>query len=182
MAKKKLTGTFSEVCKVINLKKEYNGATSYVGSERFAIVTKLTEAELESHFPQELIPYRPFVIITPEMYAVIAESNRNDERENKRSYRHHDAFAIDDERAPEDSNSDPAVMAESDLTYSHIINEMMKLPGRQGQRMYQHYVLGYSIDEIAHAEGVTAASVYESLSRAKKAIHKVFVESGVTEE
>lgn len=181
MANKELTGTFSEVCKVINLKKEYNGATSYVGSELFAIVTDLTEAELESAFHQDLIPYSPFVIITPEMYAVIAESNQNDEREQKRAYRYHDAFAIDDERAPEDSNSDPAVIAESDLTYSHIINEILKLPGRQGQRMYQHYVLGLSVDEIAVSEGVTAASVYESLSRAKKAIHKVFVESEVSE-
>ena len=47
--------------------------------------------------------------------------------------------------------------------------------------MYQHYVLGLSVDEIAVSEGVTTASVYESLSRAKKAIHKVFVESEVSE-
>ena len=181
MATKKLTGTFSEVCKVINLKNEYNGATSYVGSELFAIVTDLTEAELESAFQQDLNQYRPFVIITPAMYEVIAESNRNDEREQKRAYRYHDAFAIDDERAPVDPSSDPATLAESDDTYNHIINEMMNLPGRQGQRMYQHYVLGLSVDEIAVSEGVTAASVYESLSRAKKAIHKVFAESEVSE-
>ncbi len=80
-----------------------------------------------------------------------------------------------------DTSSDPAIIAESDDTYNHIINEIFKLPGRQGQRLYQHFVLGLSIDEIAAADGVTAASVYESLSRAKKAIRTVFVESGVIE-
>ena len=165
---------------ILNLKKEYSGALPYSDKVKYAVVSTKPETELAT--VEELKKYQPFVVISPEMYAVITESNKNDEREHKRAYRCHDAFAINDERAPEDSTSDPAAMAESDLTYNHIINEMMKLPGRQGQRMYQHFVLGYSIDEIALAEGVTAASVYESLSRAKKAMHKVFVESGVTEE
>lgn len=165
---------------VLDLKKEYRGALPYTDKVKYAIVSDLSEEELAS--VEVLNKYRPYVVITTAMYNVIRESNQNDEREHKRAYRYHDAFAIDDERAPEAIDSDPAVMAESDFTYSHIIDEMMKLPGRQGQRMYQHYVLGYSIEEIAQAEGVTAASVYESLSRAKKAMHNAFVESGVTEE
>ncbi len=165
--------------KVIKLAKEYD---NYTGEEKYAIITDLSEEELNLRYKDELEKYRPFVILSQEMYSVILESNRNDEREHKRAYRCHDAFAIDDERAALEANSDPAIIAESDDTYNHIINEMMKLPGRQGQRLYQHYVLGFSIDEIAASEGITAASVYESLSRAKKAMHKVFVESGVIEE
>ncbi len=182
MANKERLGTFSEVCKVINLKKEYNGATSYVGSERFAIVTDLTEAELESAFHQDLIPYHPFVIITPEMYKVITESTRNDEREHKREFLYHDVYAIEDERIPSAPLSDPADIAESNDTYKHIIEEMLKLPGLQGRRMYQHYVQGLTIEEIASAEGVATISVYQSIQRAKKAMHKVFAESGVTAE
>lgn len=174
-----INSTFIKDCNVINLAKEYEG---YTGEEKYAIVTELSEEELNRRYKDELKKYSPFVILSQEMYAVILESNRNDEREHKRAYRCHDAFAIDDERAPLDANSDPAIIAESDNTYNHIIKEMMKLPGRQGQRLYQHTVLGLSVDEIADAEGVTAASVYESLSRAKKAIQKVFVESGVIEE
>lgn len=174
-----IISTFMKDCKVLNLAKEYEG---YTGEEKYAIITDLSEEELNLCFKEELEKYRPYVILSTKMYAVILESNRNDEREHKRAYRSHDAFAIDDERAPSDASSDPAIIAESDDTYNHIIEEMMKLPGRQGQRLYQHYVLGYSIDEIAASEGITAASVYESLSRAKKAMHKVFVESGVIEE
>lgn len=173
-----IISTFMKDCKVLNLAKEYEG---YTGEEKYAIITDLSEEELNLCFKEELEKYRPYVILSTKMYAAILESNRNDKREYQRAYRYHDAYAIDDERAPLDTSSDPAIIAESDDTYNHIINEIFKLPGRQGQRLYQHFVLGLSIDEIAAADGVTAASVYESLSRAKKAIRTVFVESGVIE-
>ena len=173
-----IISTFIKDCKVLNLAKEYEG---YTGKEKYAIITDLSEEELNLCFKEELEKYRPYVILSTEMYAVILESNRNDEREHKRAYRSHDAFALDDERVSSFSNSDPALIAESDETYNHIINKIMELPDSQLQRLYQHIGLDRSIKDIAAAEGVTTASVYESLSRAKKAIRKVFVESGVME-
>lgn len=174
------TVTFMEACKVIDLAKEYSGATPYSGKERYAIVTDLTESELNANYSTDLAPYRPYVLLSPEMYEVIKESHRNDSRETKRDFLYHDSFALDDERVPIAPHSDPASIAESDDTYKHIINEMLKLPGRQGHRMYQHYVLGFSLEEIARKEGVSAVAVFRSIERAKKAMHKVFVESGVS--
>ena len=164
---------------VIDLKKEYTGALPYTEEIKFAIVSD-DKNEDELAAIEELKSYRPFVVITSEMYDVIRKSNANDAREHKRDYLYHDAYAIEDERTPIDVLSDPAVITESSETYSHIIDEMKKLPGRQGQRMYQHYVLGFSLEEIAKAEGVSAVAVFRSIERAKKAMHKVFVESGVS--
>ncbi len=166
---------------VIDLTSEYTDALPYSSDIKFAIVSdEISEDALASI--EELKAYTPFVVITSEMFEVMKDSKRNDSREHKRDYLYHDVYAIEDERAPIAPLSDPAEIAESDDTYKHIINEMLKLPGLQGRRMYQHYVLGFSVEEIANAEGVAAVSVYQSIQRAKKAMHKVFAESGVTAE
>lgn len=166
---------------VIDLTKEYAGALPYTDNIKYAIVSdNICEEELASI--KELKAYSPFVVITSEMFEVIKESKKNDSREHKRDQLYHDIYAIEDERVPVDPLSDPATIAEADDTYKHIIDAMMKLPGRQGERLYKNSVLGLSVEAIALAEGVTTASVYESLRRAKAAIRKVFVESGVIAE
>ena len=166
---------------VIDLKKEYTGALPYTDNIKYAIVSDdKNEEELASI--KELKAYIPFVVITSKMYEVMRDSNNNNAREHMRESLHHDVYAIEEDRVPIDPLSDPAAISESNDTYKHIIEEMLKLPGRQGRRMYQHYVLGLTVEEIAKAEGVAAVSVYQSIQRAKKALHKVFVESGVTAE
>ncbi len=166
---------------VIDLTKEYSGALPFSGNIKFAIVSD-DKSEEDLAAIEELKTYSPFVVITSEMYEVMKDSKRNNSREHKRDFLYHDVYAIEDERTPVAPLSDPADIAESDDTYKHIIEEMLKLPGRQGRRMYQHYVLGLTVEEIANAEGVAAISVYQSIQRAKKAMHKVFEESGVTAE
>lgn len=180
MAKTSVTEeTFINECKIINLEIEYRGATSFVGTEHYAIVTNLSEEALINKYDKELASYKPFVIITPEMYEVIKKSNNNDERENKRNALYHDAYAIEDERIPVDEQTDPAAIAESKFNTEGIYNAIMSLPGRQGQRLYKKYVLGYSTHEIAASEGVTEISVLQSIGRAKKTLYDVFVELGV---
>jgi len=167
--------------KVIDLTKEYNGALPYTDNIKYAILADgKSQEDLEAI--EELKAYSPFVVITSEMYEVMRDSNNNNAREHMRESLHHDVYAIEEERLPIDPLSDPAAISESNDTYKHIIEEMLKLPGRQGRRMYQHYVLGLTVEEIANAEGVAAISVYQSIQRAKKAIQKVFAESGVSAE
>lgn len=166
---------------VIDLTREYNSALPYTDDIKFAIVSDdKTHEELATL--EELKTYSPFVVITSEMFEVMKDSKRNDSREQKRDSLYHDVYAFEDEKVPVSPLSDPADIAESDDTYKHIIDEMLKLPGLQGRRMYQHYVLGFSVEEIAKAEGSAPVSVYQSIQRAKKAMYKVFAESGVTAE
>ena len=166
---------------VIDLKKEYTGALPYTDNIKYAIVSD-DKSEEDLAAIEELKTYSPFVVITSEMYEVIRDGKNNDAREHMREFLYHDVYAIEDERVPLAPLSDPAAISESNDTYKHIIDEMMKLPGHQGRRMYQHYVLGFSLEEIAKKEGVSAVAVFYSIERAKKAMHKVFAESGVTAE
>ncbi|MCR4557867.1 MAG: sigma-70 region 4 domain-containing protein [Saccharofermentans sp.] len=165
--------------KVIDLKKEYAGATGYVGEERYAVVTELAEKELLEKFGQKLNRFKPFVVISYEMYDAIVETKKNDKREQWRDCMLHDAFTTESLLILINAMSDPISICESALTLEYIASRMLELPNHQGSRMYKRYVLGYTVKEIALYEGVTERSVEKSLQIAKAKIHDVFVECGV---
>ena len=63
--------SFINECKIINLEIEYRGATSFVGTEHYAIVTNLSEEALISKYDKELASYKPFVIIGIDEYLYV---------------------------------------------------------------------------------------------------------------
>lgn len=176
MAKSIVTNSIT--CEIIDLRKEY--PNSLLGNEavevKFAVVSDLSAEELAT--VEELKEYIPFVVISPEMHEVIKESNRNNARERKRDFLYHDVFAIDDERATTTLLS-PDTIAESNYVHNHILDEIRLLPGLQGRRLYQRYVLDLSVEEIAKMDGVSISTVYECIRKAKVAIHNVFIAEGV---
>lgn len=165
--------------KVIDLKKEYAGATGYVGKERFAVVTEMTEEALLNKFGQKLNRFKPFVVISYEMYEAIVETKKNDKREQWRDCMLHDAFTTESLLILINAMSDPISICESVLNLEYISSRMLELPNHQGSRMYKKYVLGYTEKEIALYEGVSVQTVNNSLRIAKSKIHDVFVECGV---
>ena len=164
---------------VIDLVKEYAGSTAFVGTEHYAIVTDLSEENLNSAFSQELKPYKPYVIISREMYRAMQETHRNDSREHWRDKFCHDTFAIEMEKLPINWKADPALICESIQTVEYILAKMMELPEHQGLRLYDKYIVGYTTNEIAHKEGVSKGSVRKRSKLAKQKIRDVFVECEV---
>ncbi len=164
--------------KVIDLSKEYSGATAYTGKERFAIVTDLSEEEL-SKFSYVLEPYKPYVVISVEMFNAMAENNANDKREQWRNCMLHDAFSPESLLLMLDATSDPIKYSESIYNLEYITARMLELPDNQGSRLFKRYVLGYTVKEIALSEGIDERSVQISIKKAKEKIHKAFVECGV---
>lgn len=161
---------------VINLTKEYKGDHPYSGDVIYGVISNLSEEDLTTI--EELKPYMPFVVISTEMYEVIRESNNNDERECKRDALYHDSYAINDERVST-LVIDPSKEAESNYTYNHILEAIMKLPKLHGRRFYQRYILELSVKDISTIENKDESTIYESLRKSKKVIHSVFVEEGV---
>ena len=85
MAKNKVTErTFKKDCKIINLAIEYRG---YTGDILYAVITDLTEDELNKKYGEELSAYRPFVILSRAMGFAIREQQRNEEKYKKRHAR-----------------------------------------------------------------------------------------------
>lgn len=81
---------FARDCKLINLKYEYDG---YTGTEKWAVITELTEEELWDKYPDIISRYTPFVLLSMAQGKVIIDDNRETHRCEMRDARHLDAFA-----------------------------------------------------------------------------------------
>ena len=67
--------------RVINLRYEYRG---YTGNERYAIITDLSEKELNEIYETEIAAYRPFLILTCEMGRAMYEYDLNEAKHKRR--------------------------------------------------------------------------------------------------
>ena len=68
---------FARDCKLMNLKYEYDG---YNGTEKWAVVTELTEEELWDKYPDIISRYTPFVLLSMAQGKVIIDDNRTTHR------------------------------------------------------------------------------------------------------
>lgn len=85
---------FAKDCKLINLRYEY---TNYTGKEKWAVVTELTEKKLRKKYPDIIKRYTPFVLLSMAQGEVINESDRNDDKYEKRAKRTLDVYGYEDD-------------------------------------------------------------------------------------
>ena len=85
---------FARDCKLMNLKYEYDG---YTGTEKWAVITELTEEELWDKYPDIISRYTPFVLLSMAQGKVIIDDNRETHRCEMRDARHLDAFCYEDD-------------------------------------------------------------------------------------
>ncbi len=85
---------FAQDCKLINLRYEYSGFT---GTEKWAIVTELSEEALWDKYPDVISRY---IAVYPSVNGsgeVISESHRNNDKYEKRSKRTIDVYGYEDD-------------------------------------------------------------------------------------
>ena len=68
---------FRTDCRLVNMKQEYPG---YTGKAKWMLVSSLPESEVMERYAEELRPYMPFIYVTREVFAPIAESHHNDRK------------------------------------------------------------------------------------------------------
>ena len=179
MANEKTVKTFDGDYLVIDLVNEYGGSSSFVGKEKYAVATDLSEEKLLEIYEKELDPYKPFVIITREMYEAFRINFNEDERERKRDAKFHEAFTLDSESPPGDVRLDPSYLTDSRFVLDYILKRMMDLPFNEGTLLYKKCILGYSAEEIAEQEGLTVNALNKRLKKARAAMREIFQECGV---
>lgn len=154
---------------VINLGYEYPGMT---GGVKWAVVTDLDQATLMEKYGKELSPYAPFVLMTMEQGEAFREYDRNENKHDMRSIRHHDLFGYEEGLTEYFhsvfSNDEPedAVIARAER--EKIREALDKLPPVQRRRCILYFYHGLDEKEIAKAEGVTQQMVSKSLDQAMK--------------
>ena len=162
---------FAKDCKLINLKYEYTG---YIGQEKWAIVSELSEQELFEKYPDEVKKYIPFVLLSVEQGKAIQAYNRNEDKYRKRQNNNSDAFGYDD-GTTENMHSEVSVpdfieQQEMDDYYDRRAEEKMRLfvtamaslTEKQHKYLVMRYVDGISARDIAKADqcGVVVVSLY----------------------
>ena len=163
----KLQEEFNQECKVINLQYEYQG---YIGDEKWAIITELSENELFAKYEDIITPFIPFVLLSLSQGEIINDFNRNEDKFRKRSQLYGHNFDINDGEFelhhPEfavDSFESEVVENEKNKKVRAAI---MQLKPIQKRRLIKHFYKGMSSREIAKEEGVNYSAVDKSIAAA----------------
>lgn len=166
-----LTVNFAEECAAVELKKEYTG---YFDTEKYALVSVLSEKELVEKYGALLDGYRPFVVITPEMADVICEYWRNEWKHEKRMLRG-SLFPVEDdfdEHHPECAGPDCLEQLLLEELSQDVQAAIERLTPIQRRRLFKWVFLGMTAREIAAEEGVTHSKIIKSLSHAREKMKK----------
>lgn len=179
---------FAKDCKLINLRYEY---TNYIGKEKWAVVTELTEKELRKKYPDIVKRYTPFILLSMAQGEVINESDRNDDKYEKRAKRTLDVYGYEDDISEQFHRelitpfADPFEQAEEEqleiekeqlrrleIAKVRKVLEMMKRI--QKERLCKVVLLGLSSRKIAQEEGVNYSAVDKSIAAAIKNFKKYY--------
>ena len=163
---------FKAECRVIDLKYEYSG---YTGTERFAIITELTETAIRKKYPEQIKPYIPFMILSPEFGKVRDEYRRNEKKHEMRATRSIDAFSYDDEVMaafhPELVNG---TLEQEYFKTKFLWDAIQMLGEKQRHRIVLHFLEGLTEREIAEIDGCSSAAVHYSIEAAINNLKKFF--------
>ena len=179
---------FAKDCKLINLRYEY---TNYIGKEKWAVVTELTEKELRKKYPDIIKRYTPFVLLSMAQGEVINESDRNDDKYEKRAKRTLDVYGYEDdiseqfhrelitpfadsfEQAEEEQlEIEKEQLRRMEIAKVRKVLEMMK--PIQKERLCKVVLMGLSSRKIAQEEGVNYSAVDKSIAAAIKNFKKYY--------
>lgn len=161
--------TFKQECKIIDLSAEYNG---YTGYEQYAIITDLTEEELNARYEDELAAYKPFIILSREMGLVIREHQRNNNKFKKRLARGAVDYetilfslSVEDEQTLRDRMSDEAETNRRFLEAGR--KAFMSLTPLQREYVIRYYIDGLTLEEIAKETGKHTNTIWGICERAR---------------
>ena len=117
----------------------------------------MKEINLRDFYPW----YKENVIIevTEEVAEELLAGQRYIKASRRRVYRNKAHFSLDAEDGIEYSacfsNPSPQELMERMERFEYLCHALNSLPDAQGQRVFEHYLLGHSVKAIAAAEGVT---------------------------
>ena len=128
----------------------------------------MTKINLREHYPNYY--NTDYIIEVPdEVAAIMLEYDRLDAAYRRRTYYHKAHYSLDRGDGIEYEalfvSMTPCEIYERKVTMEQLHAAMASLPDKQTKRVYAHYFLGLTVTAIAKSEGVSAASVSESIQR-----------------
>lgn len=165
---------FKKDCTIIDLKYEY---PNYTGQERYAIVSELTQVEIEANYTEQIQNYIPFVKLGKEFLKIRNDFIKNEDKYRKRMKDNNDAFGYEDgEMEMYHEELFVPDFSLSYVCYDHLKELLNKLPKQQLVRINQYFFEDKTIIEIAEIEGVSFQAISKSLTSAIKTLRKFWLE------
>lgn len=167
---------FALECKAINLSYEYE---DYTGTEKYAIITALSDEELLDKYADIVGSYSPYVLLTIEQGAAIIEYQNNEAKHRMRNIRSGHAFDINDGEFEEHH---PELAVCEDIIEQLDMQEKIKslksaistLPEVQKRRLIKYFFDGKNFSQIGAEEGVSHTAIRLSIEAAIKKLKKFF--------
>ncbi len=173
---------FTTECKLINLKYEYQG---YTGTEKWAVVSELSEKELFEKYPDVISRYTPFVLLSVEQGEAISDYDRNEDKYKKRMQLTLDTFCFDDEMTAkfhrELCSFDELPFETKERYEKERLRETQIIALKEGielltdtqkRRLIAVFFEGKTYRAIAQEEGVTFTKIEKSIMQALKKLKK----------
>lgn len=165
---------FKGECQVIEFKYEYPG---YIGYEQYGIITELSESELTKKYEDIIKEFIPYLVLDSTYKKIRDEFRKNERKHGWRAANTIDAFNYED---GEMESHHPELIGESlEEKYLRknemdIVYESLELlTKKQKRRIIDHYLCGYTVSEIAVAEGLDHTTVQESIDAGIKKLKKI---------
>ncbi len=159
-------------CEVVETKYEY---PQYTGIEKWIIITDLTEEELNSKYAEQIIPLRPFIVLSRAYGQARDEFRRNEKKHQKRATHNNSMYDFSEdteEHHTEISTPDTESMYLQEETYKEIRDAVMSLDEGQKRRVILYFFDGLTYKQIAEKEDVTIQAVAKSIGKAIENLKK----------
>lgn len=149
-------------CEVVETKYEY---PHYTGTEKWIIITSMTEEELYSRYAEQIAHLRPFIVLPSAFREVRDDYRRNEKKHYMRAVRSYSMYDFSEDTEvhhPEiicGSLEDDLLRKENNRLLWLAINQLRPL---QRERLIQYFFRGKNLRQIAKEEGRAYSSVYES--------------------
>lgn len=157
-----LKGEFQNECKIINSIYEYEG---YIGNEKGAIISELSEKEILEKYKPFVQEYIPFFILPPMYGEVRQQFRRNENKHYMRMVRGHFYPLEEDleEHHPEIAIEDCAAQIFAQEQNRELWIAIDSLNEKQRKRFIAYYFEGKAYREIADEEGVDHKTINHSV-------------------
>lgn len=168
-----LEAAFAKDCKVINLKYEYPGFSE---KTQWAIITDLTESEINTKYAGFIEKYMPYIVLTPEQGQTIHKFNQNEHKHEMRSKLFQDQYNATDELSgffhPEMTVDNLFEKVNLRIWTEKLRIAIARLTPIQQRRVYAYYFQGKTMREIAEDEGVGFTKIQKSIAAAVEKLKK----------
>jgi RNA polymerase sigma-70 factor (ECF subfamily) len=141
--------------------------TSALISKKIKWRFKMKKINLRDYYPLYHFDY--FIEVSDEIAKLLHDSERQELAYRLRTYRHKAYYSLDRgdgiERDILFVSLSPCEIYEHKISYQELHSAIASLPDKQAKRIYAYYFGGMSKAAISKAEGISKASVCESIKR-----------------